>query len=280
MASNQNNQDDSKAETDITAGIQAELDSLIASGAAANNSSGGVVAKPTIKPTVANNAGSANTVMTVNSINAQNTVLLSTQANTLRTIASSANVPAGATQIVTLPPGADASKVVQNLAKRTLPSSQGQVVTKVIITRNPVTKQPISSAATLLTGTSTQGTPTVLKTADGRQLVSASGSPIKFVTVSSGAALPGKNVIIASSPSKTNKVPIAPLKSPTKVVAVKAAGPTTPKKIAPAPHQVMMNVAGGSPKSLLVSSTSGGTRTIQVVSASSVSCLFCFCLFV
>ncbi|XP_072050752.1 LOW QUALITY PROTEIN: protein lin-54 homolog [Amphiura filiformis] len=264
MANSENNQ-----ETDITAGIQAELDHLIASGTAANTTSGVVLTHPTVKSSMANNANSNNTVMAVNSLSAPNTLLIpSQQGNTLRTIASSANMPAGATQIVTIPQGAAASKVVQNLAKRSLPSSQGQVVTKVIITRNPVTKQPISSAATILTATSTQGTPAVIRTADGRQLVSASGSPLKFVTVSSGAGLPGKNVVIASAPSKTNKLPIAPLKSPTKMVTMKAVGSTTPKKIAPAPQQLMMSVAGSSPKSILVSSTSGGTRTIQMVSAS------------
>ena len=278
MASAEGNQEASlKAETDITAGIQAELDHLIATGGTTGNTTGGVMlTNPTLKTTVANNANSTGTAMTVNSINAPNTLLIPSQANTVRTIAASGTtVPAaGATQILTIPAGADANEVVQKLAKRTLPaSSSGQVVTKVIITRNPVTKQPVSSAATVVTGSTASGQPTMIRTADGRQLLSTSGSPIKFVTVSSAGGLAGKNVLLASSPSKQTKLAIAPMKSPTKVVTMKGLS-TTPKKIAPAPQQVVMSVAGGSPKSLLVSSTSGGTRTIQVVSASSVSISF------
>ena len=280
MSSADGNQEASlKAETDITAGIQAELDHLIATGSTTGNTTGtgGVMlTNPTLKTTVANNANSTSTVMTVNSVDAPNTLLIPSQANTVRTIAASGTtVPAaGATQIVTIPAGADANEVVQKLAKRTLPaSSSGQVVTKVIITRNPVTKQPMSSAATVVTGSTASGQPTMIRTADGRQLLSTSGSPIKFVTVSSTGGLAGKNVLLASSPSKQTKLAIAPMKSPTKVVTMKGLS-TTPKKIAPAPQQVVMSVAGGSPKSLLVSSTSGGTRTIQVVSASSVSISF------
>lgn len=248
---------------DITAGIQAELNNLIACNAAststAANRGNATMANSMIKTTAAGMAAStinSNTVMTVN---APNTILMPSSSQT-RTIASSASMPAGATQYITIPAGTDASKVVQNLAKRTLPpgSSQGQMVTKVIITRNPDTKLPMSSAAT-------HGTPTMIKTADGRQLLTT-GSPIKFVTVSSGAGLPTKNVIYASSPNKNLKMPIMPLKSPTKVVTLKAA-PTTPKKIAPAPQQMLMSIGGGSPKSVLVSGT-GATRTIQVISVS------------
>lgn len=123
-------------------------------------------------------------------------------------------------QIITVSDNAlnHAGPVVQAV-KRPLSSTgiqQGPVISKVII-RNTNSTQPVP-AGLVGTSTATKLTPTLVQTADGkqfltdgngRQLVSATGSPLKFVTVSQGTT-GQKNVILTTAPTSPIK-PIAPL---------------------------------------------------------------------
>ncbi|XP_071829305.1 protein lin-54 homolog isoform X2 [Apostichopus japonicus] len=127
--------------------------------------------------------------------------------------------------------------VTQGL-KRPLTSTgapQGPIISKVII-RNANANQPVPSGLAGGSTTTTKINATLVKTADGRQvltdgngrqLVSATGSPLKFVTVSQGTS-GQKNVLLTTAPGSPvkpiaplSKVPIAPI-SPERITDTSA----------------------------------------------------------
>ncbi|XP_033644246.1 protein lin-54 homolog isoform X1 [Asterias rubens] len=236
--------------TDPVAVIQAELDSLIAkSSSDTSTSSPSKATKPTTAIITATTSET-----TVSSLPTEVRV-------------SSSGNP---TQVITLPPGSPVGKTIQNIVKRSIPSStSGQVVTKVIITRNPSGKQSLASTAGLTTATVTKMTTGAAQTTGGRQLLS-SGSPIKLIPISQQGMVPQqgvvqKGIVITTSPAKQNvtKVPIPMMKSPTKTgVSI------IPKKIAPCPtppQGLIVKTCSGTTKGGVSLTSVSGVKTVAMV---------------
>ncbi|KAK7507737.1 hypothetical protein BaRGS_00000702 [Batillaria attramentaria] len=181
--------------------------------------------------------------------------------------------PRGAAAVTTqMQTGVSAAMVTTDKSTLKRPLSGGasnsNVVTKVIITRNPSSSQPhavpvqvaqLSSSAAA--STSASGTVSILSQAMGSQ------TPTKTVTISSqGIVSPGKAVIatLPGSPTKVsipvNKVPISPA---TKITMI-------PVSIAKSPQQ-RLAVAPGTPNIAVVprtltdlaSTNSTGTTTVS-----------------
>lgn len=114
--------------------------------------------------------------------------------------------------------------------KRPLPSSGSNVITKVIITKNPISGQPQALQAgppsqtfTITTLPSSGSVNSVSATA----VVNPSGTPTKTVTLTSQGILSPVKTVIATIPSagtsKLNipyKIPISPSKAPTKITMI------------------------------------------------------------
>lgn len=159
------------------------------------------------------------------------------------------------------------NKGILQAVKRTLPSSSEQTATKVIITRTPGTNA----------NTSVVNSTFKLQT-DGKSILSASGSPIKVITVSQGSTIP-KGVVISSSPSKkhiapANKIALPP-KSPGKTITL--ASPTTPKKIMPASNTgtvgqtILVKGSMGSTPGTITLSSGAVAKVINVINTTNAS---------
>ncbi|XP_022087401.1 protein lin-54 homolog [Acanthaster planci] len=241
---------------DPVAVIQAELDNLIAMSSSESSS--------TASSSPSKAAQSTTTIITA--------VSESTTSNTSTPTEVRVSSGGNPAQVITLPPGSPVGKTIQNIVKRSMPSTTtSQVVTKVIITRNPTTKQPMSTSVGLSTATVTMVTPGTAQTSSGRQLIPP-GSPIKLIPIAQpgvvpsqqGVVIPKGVVITSASPMKQNatKVAIPTMKSPTKVTVS-----TTPKKIAPAPQTIIVKSSAElTSQQVGVSLTSvSGVKTVAMV---------------
>lgn len=174
-------------------------------------------------------------------------------------------------------------------------ASQGPTFSKIII-RNAASNQPVPSG---LAGGSTNTTKinaTLIQTADGskvltdgngRQLVSATGSPLKFVAISQGTS-GQKNVILTTAPGSPvkpiapiSKVPIAPV-SPDKKLDSSSAQfqkPTNSKKRKIA-ELIQLNASNTNQGKIAL--PSGIVKIVSVptsvTSVSATSQIYCMCM--
>ena len=130
-----------------------------------------------------------------------------------------------------------APKTVQAIVKRPGANTTGQVVTKVIITKNPNTNQPQPVPVSLHANHSAifaTSVPQVLNAAPAGTL-----TPTKTISISQGGILsPSKGLVsLTGTPIKqgANKIAISPVKTPTKITMIPIA--KSPQKIVPFPGQ-------------------------------------------
>ncbi|XP_059167495.1 protein lin-54 homolog [Physella acuta] len=116
--------------------------------------------------------------------------------------------------------------------KRPLPSSGSNVITKVIITKNPISGQPQALQAgppsqTFTITTLPSSGSVAVNSLSATSVVNPSGTPTKTVTLTSQGILSPVKTVIATIPSagtsKLNipyKIPISPSKAPTKITMI------------------------------------------------------------
>ncbi|XP_071953403.1 protein lin-54 homolog [Antedon mediterranea] len=150
------------------------------------------------------------------------------------------------------------SAAVQAILKRPPPSiGQNQVLTKVIITKNPTTNKIVSVA-----GTTPKLTSGILQTVDGKLLTP--GSPVKVITVTQGSLL-NKSIVISSSAMSKLIAGQTITSSSTQIKSPVKSSVTTPKKIAPAPPRPQQVIIKG------LVTTSKTTPSVTTVIASGIN---------
>ncbi|XP_033097125.1 protein lin-54 homolog isoform X2 [Anneissia japonica] len=200
------------------------------------------------------------------------TLVLSAPNLTSSAVPVSLNTSKPVITVSALPPGAN-SPAVQAILKRSFPTmAQNQVLTKVIITKNPNTNRIVSAS---VASTTPKLTSAILQAVDGKVLTP--GSPVKVVTVTQGSLLNTKNIVLTSSAMSQLMAAQAVTPSSTQVKSPLKSVSTTPKKIAPAPPRPQQVIIKGlvSTANTIAKTTPSVTTAIAsgVQNASAISSL-------